>query len=215
MKNIFILKCCFIFSLTYFYFISNSHCGAEYGNQAEKIIVDNILLSEKDNNDIILFQKAILIDKEKAVAIRKESLEKRVPCRGDIRCLANVYDISSRKYLDMINNGYLETDTPGMGSRVSASSAKNRGEEDLGAVRKIFKPSLGEEKEISNIFLVILLITGCCSFVITWKIFNFFISLHDSFHLSPFNYYCKKIGASLSVSFAFVYIFFSFFNSYF
>ena len=48
MKNIFILKCCFIFSLTYFYFISNSHCGAEYGNQVEKIIVDNILLSEKD-----------------------------------------------------------------------------------------------------------------------------------------------------------------------
>ena len=76
MKNIFILKCCFIFSLTYFYFISNSHCGAEYGNQVEKIIVDNILLSEKDKNDIILFQKAILIDKEKAVAIRKGFLSR-------------------------------------------------------------------------------------------------------------------------------------------
>lgn len=179
-------------------FPAGVNCNAPR-NLSERTVCGNISLSKLDQRDAILYQKAIAIDPVPTRAIRKEALTKSALCGDDLQCLAYVYVFSAQGYFDIIEKGALgiSSEDPGGGSKRRHEDKK---EKTLPAVQT-FESIFSQQQDQQHGALVnIVLVTGIVSFLVTWRVFDFFLSLHNRFDLSPFEYYRKKIGYACTVS---------------
>lgn len=167
---------------------------------AERTICGNTLLSKLDERDAVLYQKAVALDSVSSLAFRKESMARKLSCGSDMRCIAEVYEISSRFYFDIIEKGALLDNYGNSKLRVMEKSRDNTENAPPTPIRHEMTPKQAERK--TGVLNLMLFAVGTVSFLVTWKIFKFFLSLHDAFDLSPFKYYCKKLGAACTVSIA-------------